>query len=291
MGQGDQGVEIHSKGGQGQGNPKNIRLAGQTYLWVPSFQWIQGFSVVHVSKVIMPWLGNWVQVHLCHLQGSSLYNQQECGGPHINWGGWQIVWKKPSQHIILRWGPVTWPDRCMEETVSIRDPLKGHILRTGCVASTMILGLKTMKVCETLLEWGKGTRESLDPPSAPPPAFFKKFTFWPIKAVFSPTPLSNARAQGLKEAVILASLESRAESFWESSNRADVCWICVARWIKLHTVFPYSSITNVSTVGWKPQHRDNEITKPILPNISNPGQPIGLNYPWKTVRTENNEPS
>ena len=49
--------------------------------------------------------------------------------------------------------------------------------------------------------------------------------------------------------------------------------------------------TNVLTVGEKPQHRDNKITKPISPNISNPGQPMGLNYPWETVRTENNEPS
>ena len=48
--------------------------------------------------------------------------------------------------------------------------------------------------------------------------------------------------------------------------------------------------TNVLMVGGKPQHRDNKITKPILPNMSNPGPPIGLNYPWATVRTGNNEP-
>ena len=49
--------------------------------------------------------------------------------------------------------------------------------------------------------------------------------------------------------------------------------------------------TNVSTLGEKPQHLDKKITKPISPNISNPGQPMGLNYPWETVRTDNNEPS
>ena len=53
----------------------------------------------------------------------------------------------------------------------------------------------------------------------------------------------------------------------------------------------YSIYTNVSTVGGKPQLKDKKITKPILPNISNPGQPIGLNYPWETARTENNQPS
>ena len=49
--------------------------------------------------------------------------------------------------------------------------------------------------------------------------------------------------------------------------------------------------TNVSAVGEKPQHRDKKITKPISPNISNPSQPMGLNYLWESVRTENNEPS
>ena len=46
--------------------------------------------------------------------------------------------------------------------------------------------------------------------------------------------------------------------------------------------------THVSTVGGKPQLKDKQITKPILPNTSNPGQPISLNYPWETARTENN---
>ena len=46
-------------------------------------------------------------------------------------------------------------------------------------------------------------------------------------------------------------------------------------------------ITNVSTLGEKPQHRDKKITKPISPNISNPSQPMGLNFLWETVRTEN----
>ena len=49
--------------------------------------------------------------------------------------------------------------------------------------------------------------------------------------------------------------------------------------------------TNRSTVGGKPQHKDKKITKLILLNISNPGQLVGLNYPWETVRTENIEPS
>ena len=49
--------------------------------------------------------------------------------------------------------------------------------------------------------------------------------------------------------------------------------------------------TNVSTLGEKPQHRDKKITKPILFNISYPSQPMGLNYLWETVRTENNQPS
>jgi hypothetical protein len=52
-----------------------------------------------------------------------------------------------------------------------------------------------------------------------------------------------------------------------------------------------SPFTNVSTLAEKPQHRDRKITKPISLNICYPSQPMGLNYIWETVRTENNEPS
>ena len=49
--------------------------------------------------------------------------------------------------------------------------------------------------------------------------------------------------------------------------------------------------TNVSTVGGKPPLKDKKISKTVLPNISNPGQSIGVYYPWETARTENNQPS